>query len=135
LLDAGTLFQKLLTRDLPAETYEVANDLDVDAFDLIPFVTHSALIAQSADGGGLYDVTLTINLFLEPLGAHAHASAVYAVVRGWNRDPELTIVPDVGAIEEVEDLNAIAPVSGEVLMNNKVVRHYQGTFNITARVH
>lgn len=132
LLDGATLFQQLLMRDL-TDRYAIASDLDVGSFDEVPVVTHYALLSQSADGE--WSGTLTVNLFLEPATAFADADTVYRVIRAWNVDPEDTIIPGVGAVETIEDITAFVPVSGEVVMNNKAVRHYQGVFNITASVH
>ena len=134
LLNAPVLFQRLLTASAP-EGATVANDLDVDAFDEIPFITHTSILAQDRNGRGLWSVTLTINIFLDPSGAHEVVSAVYEAIHAWGEDPDAAIVPGVGAVETVEDLNAFIPVSGEIAMVNKTVRHYQGTFNIGARVH
>lgn len=132
LLDAATLFQQLLMRDLDSR-FAIASDLDVGSFDEIPIVTHYTLLSQTQDGE--WSGTLTVNLYLDPATAFEHANDVYRVIRGWNVDPETTIVPDVGAVETIEDLNAFTPVSGVVTMNNKAVRQYQGSFAITASVH
>ncbi|KJL39909.1 hypothetical protein [Microbacterium trichothecenolyticum] len=134
LLNAGKLFQSLFTRDLP-EPWVAYSDLDVGSFDDIPIATHSAVIQQNGNGEDVWSVTLTVNLFLDPAGAFDRAAFVYAVIHAWDDDPEESIIPGVGAIESVDDLDAFMPASGEVLMNNKAVRHYQGAFSITAKVH
>lgn len=134
LLDAGLLFQTLLDAAKP-EGSTVAADLDVESFDAVPFITHSWTIAQDRNGPGLWSVMLTINLFLETTGAFDTVAGLYEAIHAWGEDPDAAIVPGVGAVESVEDSSAIQPVSGEVLMNTKAVRHYQGTFEITARVH
>ena len=134
LLDAALLFQRLLDESKP-EGSTVAGDLDMDSFDEIPFITHSTLIQQAGNGPGVWNVTLTVNLFLDPAGAFPVVAAVYRAIHAWGEDPDAGVVADLAGIEEVEDLNAFVPVSGEVVMNNKVCRHYQGTFNIVARAH
>lgn len=133
LLDAAQLFQTLFTRDLPNAS--VAFDLDVDSFEHIPFVTHTSLIAQDGNGEGLWTVTLIVNLFVAPHDAQAFAASVYRVIRRWAADPEKTYIEGVGSLDLIEDANAFVPVSGTVTMLNKVVRQYQGSFNMRARVH
>lgn len=132
MLNAARLFQALLTEAAPAGA-DVASDLDIDSFSLIPFVTHGSVIAQDRNGPGLWSVTLTVNVFLEPTGAHDVVADLYHAIHAWGEDPDVGIVPGVGAIEEVEDANAFTAVSGEVQMLNKVVRQYQAIFTITAR--
>lgn len=139
LLNAARLFQALLDRDKP-DGATVANDLDVDSFDDIPFITHNTLIAQTGNAPGLWDVTLTVNVFLEPrdaagVPAFDVVAAIYAAVHAWGEHPMNGIVPGVGAVESVDDMNAFAPASGDVLMVNKVVRQYSATFGIQARTH
>lgn len=133
LLNAQKLFQVLLARDAPPSA-TVASDLDVDSFDDVPFITHNETIAQ--DGGpGLWTVMLTVNLFAEPRDSFDVASYLYDAITEWGEDPENAIVPGVGAVEALEDMNALVPVSGEVSMVNKIVVHYQGSFTLTVRSH
>ncbi|MDQ1113933.1 hypothetical protein QE418_003381 [Microbacterium testaceum] len=131
LLNASKLFQTLLTRDGPPAA-KVASDLDVGSFDDVPFITHSSQISQDR-GPGLWTVILTINLFLEPRDAFDVADYVYSAVTEWGDDPDLGVVPGVGGVEDLEDMNAFVPVSGEVSMVNKIVVHYQGSFTLTVR--
>ena len=132
LLNVDVLFQTLYADALPA--MGVGSDLDTDSFDEVPFLTHQSVIAQMPSGKGAWQVTHTVNLFLEPAGAFAHTSAVYDLVHSWGDAPRAGLVEDVGVVVTVEDLNAFSAMSGEVDMLNKVVRHYQAQFTILARV-
>lgn len=133
LLHAGELIQSLL-HEASVEhdnMWTTEADLDVDSIEEIPFVTHSEIIARVDES--LWDVNLTINLFLDPAGAQPIVDVLYDVVTTWAENPDAGIIPGVGAVEKLEDASAFMPVSGEVLMVNKVVRHYQGSFNLRVR--
>lgn len=132
LLAADELFQTLFIAALP--DFGVGSDLDTDSFDQVPFLTHQSVIAQLPNGKGGWQVTLTVNLFLEPADAFERCSAVYDVVQDWGELPRNGLVEDVGVVVTVEDLNAFSAMSGEVEMLNKVIRHYQAQFSILARI-
>lgn len=132
LLAADELFQTLFTTALPA--FGIGSDLDTDSFDEVPFLTHQSVIAQLPNGTGGWQVTLTVNLFLEPGNAFEHCTAVYDVVQDWGELPRNGLVEAVGVVVTVEDLNAFSAMSGEVEMLNKVIRHYQAQFAILARI-
>ncbi|MCJ1709228.1 hypothetical protein [Microbacterium sp. VKM Ac-2923] len=134
LLNAALLFQTLLADDAPPSA-TVASDLDVDSFDEIPFVTHSANIAQDGAGPDLWTATLVVNIFAPPRDSFDVAAYLYAAITGWGEDPDAGIVPGVGAVERLDDLNAFVQVSGEVSMVNKIVVHYQGTFTLLVRAY
>lgn len=135
LLHAGELIQVLLS-NASAERdhlWTTEADLDVDSIEALPFVTHSETIARVDEN--LWDVNLTINLFLEPLAAQPIVDELYDVVTGWGEDPDAGIALGIGAIERLEDSSAFIPITGEVLMVNKTVRHYQGSFSLRVRNH
>lgn len=135
LLHAGELFQTLLSDASAArgDLWTTEADLDVDSIEEIPFVTHSETIARVDEN--LWDVNLTVNLFLEPVSAQAIVDALYEDVTSWGEDPDAGVVQGVGGIERLEDSSAFVPISGEVLMVNKIVRHYQGSFSLRVRNH
>lgn len=132
LLKADVLFNTLYSEALPA--FEVASDLDTDSFDLIPFLTHQSVIAQIPNGRGAWQITHSVNLFLEPADADEHTSTVYDLVHSWGEAPRAGLVENVGVVVTVEDLNAFSAMSGDVDMLNKVVRHYGAQFTILARI-
>lgn len=134
LLNAGRLFQTLL--EDASDVAEVAADLDVDSFDEVPFVTHSELIAQDGNANGLWTVTLTVNIFVDAArNPHETVSAIYDLIRSWGEHPTAGVVPGVGGVENVEDLQAFTPLPGAAQMLNKVVRQYNGSFSIGVRHH
>ena len=132
LLNADVLFQSLYTEALPE--MGVGSDLDVDSFDAVPFLTHQSIIAQLPNGRGAWQITHTVNMFLEPDDAYMHTSRVYDLVHSWGEEPRAGLVDDVGVVVGVEDLNAFSAQSGDVDMLNKIVRHYAAQFTMVARI-
>jgi hypothetical protein len=136
LLDIDLLINTLLVRasretENPEHRWETASDLDVDSFDLVPFVTHSSVIAQDRNGRGAWTVTLTVSAYLEGDNAQAILTRLYRVIHQWAES--MARVDGVGGITEVEDLQAFAAQSGVVPMQNKLVRHYAGQFTLLAQ--
>lgn len=132
LLNAARLFQTLLDDGKPIGS-TVAGDLDTDSFDDVPFVTHSETIAQDRNSNGLWTVTLSISMYVEPSTAFDTADAFYTLIQSWGEDPTSGVVPGVGGVEAVEDLSAFTPITGDIQMGTKAIRQYVGAFTILAR--
>ena len=134
LLNNDRLFQTLVREITPAPA-EVAGDLSVNSFELLPFVMHSSVATQDGNANGLWTVTLTLNVFDEPATAWDLVQTVYAGVWGWE-DPTKGIVPGVGAIESLDqEISAFSRIGGEAQMENKTAIQYTGSWQFTARNH
>ena len=135
LIDTDRLFQTLLTRlDIPDAT--IANELDTDSFDQVPFITHRSSLQQTSNGPGLWGCTLTVVAFIVASDAtFPTLQALYAGIHSWGDDPVEGIVTGVAAVEEVEDLEAFTRQSKGVPMLNAVVTPYVGSFGLTIRNH
>ena len=109
LLHAGELFQSLLDDASAArdDLWTTEADLDVDSIEEIPFVTHSETIARVDEN--LWDVNLTINLFLDPAGAQPVVDALYEAVTGWGEAPDAGIIPGVGCLAPVSYTHLTLP--------------------------
>lgn len=134
LLDNDQLFNTLIREIAPPEV-TVAGDLDVNAFEEIPFVTHFSTASQDGNANGLWTVVLTVSLFDEPATAYSRVKQLYQGIWGWE-DPTKGIVPAVGAVERIEqEISAFSRVGGEAQMENKTAIQYSGSWQLTARNH
>lgn len=137
LIDSDVLFQALLMEGEIVPAGQVAAEVDVDTFDAIPFVTHSSLIAQDGNGRGLWTATLQLTAFTDGTVSafNAVVRPLYALVHSWGELPTNGIVPGVGAVERVQDIQAFNRQGKGVPMNNKTVVPYVGSFELSIRNH
>jgi hypothetical protein len=135
LIDSDRLFQQLLVGiEIPGVT--VAADLDVDSFDDVPFVTHNASIAQSGNSEGIWTAALTVTAFIEAnTESFKTVQALYDGIHAWGEAPWDHIVPGVGAVETIRDVEAFTRVGQAVRMFAKSVTQYTGSFELTIRNH
>ena len=130
LLNADRLFQTLLSDGLD---YDVAAELDADTIEDTPAMIHSSNFQQIGNGDGLWQGALTVHLFTFAASAFTAASELYALIHSWGDHPLNGVVPGVGAVVTVDDMNALSRSSGEVNMDNKQVVQYSGSFEITIK--
>lgn len=135
LIDSDILFQSLIVGlDLPDVTVKAA--IDADTFDKVPFISHSSTMQQSGNGRGLWTCVLNVNVFIEGRAAnYSTVSALYAGIHSWADDPTAGILPGVAGVEEVEDIEAFSRAGQGVVLQNKVITPYQGSFTLTIRNH
>lgn len=132
LLDTDRLFNVLVREITPAHA-DVIGELSVGTFGQIPAVMYYATAMQDGNANGLWSVTLTLNVFDDPRTAWDLTTAVYSGLYGW-QDPTKGIVPNVGAIESLDqEISAFGRIGGEAQMENKSVIQYTGSWQFTAR--
>lgn len=130
LLNSDRLFQALFEEGL---TFTAAADLDAATIDDMPTLTHSSSVAQTGNGDDLWEGVLAVHLFVYANNAFAHAAEVYRLIHSWGDHPLNGIVPGVGAVEVVTDMNAISRSTGVIQMDTKQVVQYDGTFSVIIR--
>lgn len=134
LLDNDGLFQTLI-REIAPQHATVAADLDIDSYAELPFITHYSTTSQDGNANGLWTVTLSVSIFAEPSTAFALVKEIYRGIWAWE-DPTKGIVPDIGAIERIDqELSAFSRVGGEAQMENKTAIQFTGSWQLTARNH
>lgn len=135
LIDSDVLFQTLLTElNLPGAT--VRATVEEDTFDRVPWIAHYSTIQQTANGDGAWSCVLNVNAYIESTAEnHALIKALYAGIHSWGDDPFAGVVDGVGAIEVVEDIEALARSGPGLSLLNKVITPYQGSFNLLIRNH
>lgn len=130
LLNSDLLFQTLFAEGL---SFDAAADLDADTIDDLPALTHSSSVAQTGNADGLWEGILVVHLFAFAQTAFSKAAEVYSLVHSWGNHPLEGVVPGVGAVEVVTDMNALSRATGEIQMDTKQVVQYDGTFTVVIR--
>jgi len=130
LLNSDRLFQALFNEGL---SFTAAADLDAATIDDMPALTHSSSVAQTGNADGLWEGILAVHIFAYAQTAFSKAAEVYSLIHSWGDNPRSGIVPGVGAVEIVTDMNAISRATGEIQMDTKQVVQYDGTFSVTIR--
>lgn len=138
MLNADRLFQTLLSEimvDIGHDDDSVAAELDVDSFTLMPFLTHRSLVAADLNGPGLYSVTLTANLFLDPADTPFEwVESLHERILLWDSAEMTGVVPGVGGVEEIRrEIAAFDRVTSGAQMFGKEVTQYLGSWELTAR--
>lgn len=135
MLDSDTLFQGLLTAVPTTASKTVVADLAFDSLDDIPLVIHASTFAQDRNGPGLYSVTLSVTLYVDHSqpGMTEFIGQIYDGIRAWDTNPNVVLVPGVGAVESIErELSAFARFPS-VQMTNNVVTQYVGSWELVVR--
>ena len=130
LLNSDRLFQTLLATGLE---YDVAGELDADTIETMPAMVHSSSFQQNGNSDGLWQGILTVHLFAYAASAFTAAAELYELIHSWGDHPLEGVVPGVGAVVTVEDMNSLSRSSGEVSMDNKQVVQFSGSFEITIK--
>lgn len=134
LIDNDHLFQSLFVAGGILTPDQVAAEVDADTFDQIPFLIHSSLIAQDANADGLWRCQLQVTVYTDGTTA-AFRDVVrpfYTLVHSWDF-PTNGIVPGVGSVERVADVQAFNRQGKGTSLNNKFVVPYIGSFELSIR--
>lgn len=135
LINSDKLFQTLLTHIALPDGVSIIAEIDVDDFDVIPVITHNSTISQY-DPRGLWTANLTVNIFLDRSETpFSLVQQVYAGIHEWGDSPLFGVIPGVGAVEQVNDIEAFTRAGRGVPMLNKVVTPYVGSFELSIRNH
>src|SRR6185312_9257338 len=121
MIDAGSLFYTLLTRDT---TMKVAHEVDVDTIDNLPTCTYNwSGSGQTANGDDLWEGFLDLNLFDLRESAFDNASALYDLVHAWPTGA----VTEFGWVTLVTDQSMFSLVPDPAVAGRQVVQ-YAGSF-------
>lgn len=133
LIDAEQLVYTLLKRDVESRIAEVLvlADLDVDSIENLPVVTYALSGGgQESNGRGLWEYTLSLNMFAEDNDAFDVAKAVYEAVWSWD-EPGVAVLPGIGSVNAVADVSAPSRLVSGVQMIGKHVTQYTAAFALT----
>lgn len=133
LIDGEQIVYTLLRRDIASRVsgVDVVADLDVDSIENLPTVTYSLSGgSQDSNGRGLWEFTLSLNIFAEDADAFDVAAAVYAAVWSWD-EPGVAVLPDLGSVNAVEDVSAPGRLVSGIQMIGKHVTQYVAVFALT----
>lgn len=130
LIDDERLVFQLLRRDLPPGVM-VAAELDVEAWDELPFVTFITAGDSSGNGPGLWECSLTLNIFGEGEAAFALAQEVYQAVHSWDM-PGVAVLPGIGSVEAVADVSKPSRTAS-VSIGGKNTTQYSAIFRLALR--
>lgn len=130
LFDNDGLFNTLLNGiAIAGET--VGAELDEGSYAAVPFISHFSTAAQDSNGPGLWTGTLTVNLFVDASNGFAVARRFYAGIHAWN-EPGVGVIPGIGGITQIGDINAFSRIGEAVQMEAKSVVQYTGSFEYAA---
>jgi hypothetical protein len=138
LIDGDLLIATLLERDKPTnEPHTVLADLDVDTIDDVPVTTYRLMLSgqDDANGPGLWNAQLALNLYVEAGSGFDVARHWYAAVHRWTlpEGPKQGFVEGVGAVEAVNDTSVFDRIQTNVPMIGKHVDHLVGLFGLRLR--
>jgi hypothetical protein len=123
----AVLVDTLLTEAVP-DTWTVAAELGVDAVDKTPYVTYDvASDGEAGNGPGLYEVSLTINLYDEPANLIANCGILDVIVQSWALGAGA--VTGVGVIHQVEDISLLSPARSSAMLA-KHMRQATGIYTL-----
>lgn len=132
LLAATKLVDELLTAGVPLG-WSVAAELGVDSIDKTQYVTHDVSSDGEANNGpGLYEVTLTVNLYDKAATLLASCDTLDAVIQGWTLGGG--VIPGVGVIHSVDDISLLTPARGSAMLG-KGIRQATGIYALTITNH
>lgn len=123
----GVLVETLLTEAVPEE-WTVAAELGVDSVDKTPYVTYDvASEGEASNGPGLYEVSLTVNLYDLPATLIDNCKALDLIIQSWALGAGT--VTGVGVIHQVEDISLLSPARSSAMLA-KHKRQATGIYNL-----
>ncbi len=143
MIDAEVYMDRLLTQSYDALAPQsdprpsIKPDVDVDQLDDLPaIVWHLTGSGQTANGDGLWDYSLTVNIFGDGMDqAKAAMKTLYDVVHAWNDFPARTVIDIDGEpvwVSSVEDNDLPSRFPSAVIDGRHVVQ-YSGIFPLALR--